>query len=129
MALVIPPNTSKSLQFEVKEEYTAVHLGSGSVSVLSTPSMILFMEKASGTLAQEHLPSDYTTVGTIVNIAHLKAVKQGGIVTAVSKLRIQEDRKLTFDVKVLHNDEIIGQGIHERFIVNEKRFLEKINQL
>lgn len=127
--IVLPTKISKEIEFTVTKEYTAVHLGSGSISVLATPSMILFMEIASGWLAHEHLPQDYTTVGTKVCIEHLAAVMEGQKVVSKSELITQDKRKLVFSVEVIHNDTLIGKGTHERFIVNEKRFLKKLENL
>ena len=80
----LPLNAMKSLDFEVTKEYTAAHIGSGSVSVLATPSMILFMEIASGMLAHDHIPQGYTSVGTRVCVDHLDAVLEGNTVQAIS---------------------------------------------
>jgi len=124
--ITLPKNASKEIEFIVIKEHTAVHLGSGNVSVLSTPSMILFMEIACGMLAHEHLPKGYTSVGTRVCIDHLAAVLQGEKVTSLARVNSIENRKINFSVEVLYKDKIIGNGIHERVIVDEKRFLEKL---
>lgn len=124
--IIIPLNVEKEIEFEISKEFTAVHIGSGSVSVLATPSMILFMEIASGTLAHEHLPEGYTTVGTNVCVDHLSAVLQGNTVTSRSTIIEVDRNKIVFSVEVVFNGEIIGKGTHTRFIVDEKRFLEKL---
>ncbi|OLS27917.1 MAG: Fluoroacetyl-CoA thioesterase [Candidatus Heimdallarchaeota archaeon LC_2] len=126
--IIIPLNVEKEIEFEISKEFTAVHIGSGSVSVLATPSMILFMEIASGTLAHEHLPEGYTTVGTNVCVDHLSAVLQGNTVTSRSTIIEVDRNKIVFSVEVVFNGEIIGKGTHTRFIVDEKRFLEKLKQ-
>ena len=122
----LPLNAMKSLDFEVTKEYTAAHIGSGSISVLATPSMILFMEIASGMLAHEHLPEGYTSVGTRVCVDHLDAVLEGNTVQTTSVIAGLDKRKIIFDVEVKQGDRIIGNGTHIRYIVNEERFLEKL---
>ncbi|MCE7735710.1 MAG: thioesterase family protein [Candidatus Heimdallarchaeota archaeon] len=118
----------KSLDFEVTKEYTAAHIGSGSISVLATPSMILFMEIASGMLAHDHIPQGYTSVGTRVCVDHLDAVLEGNTVQVISVIAGIDKRKIIFDVEVKHKDRVIGKGTHIRFIVNEERFLEKLKE-
>lgn len=126
MEINLPLNESFRKEFEVTPERTAVHVGSGSVSVLSTPSMILFMEQTARIWAQKYLPEGYTTVGTHVCIDHLKAVGLNQIVIAEANLINQENKKIEFEVTVKHNNTIIGKGKHIRFIVDEKRFLQNI---
>lgn len=124
--ITIPIGISKEIEFIVTKEQTAVHIGSGSISVLSTPSMILYMEIASGKLAHENIPQGYTSVGTVVNIQHIAAVFEGNRVVANSTVLEVDKRKITFEVEVLHGDRLIGKGIHVRYIVNEAKFLEKL---
>ncbi len=68
MEFEIPSNLKKEKEFIVEDKYLATFLGSGSVDVLSTPSMILFMEMVSRIMMDEVLPADYSTVGTQVCI-------------------------------------------------------------
>ncbi|MHA1665547.1 MAG: thioesterase family protein [Candidatus Njordarchaeales archaeon] len=116
----------KEMEFTVREEDTASFLGSGDVSVLSTPAMISMMENTSRLLVQEKLPEGYTTVGTHVDISHLKAAPLGAKIIVRSELIKQEGRKLLFKVEAFWKDVKIGEGIHERFIVNREKFLKKL---
>jgi predicted thioesterase len=84
------------------------------------------MEIASGMLAHDHLPQGYTSVGTRVCIDHLDAVLEDNTVQATSVIAGIDKRKIIFDVEVKHGNRLIGNGTHIRFIVNEKRFLEKL---
>ena len=124
----LPLNAMKSMDFEVTKEYTAAHIGSGSISVLATPSMILFMEIASGMLAHDHIPQGYTSVGTRVCVDHLGAVLEGNTVQVTSVIAGIDKRKIIFDVQVKYGDKVIGKGTHIRYIVNEARFLEKLKE-
>ena len=116
----------KEMEFTVREEDTASFLGSGDVSVLSTPAMISMMENTSRLLVQEKLPEGYTTVGTHVDISHLKAAPLGAKIIIRSELIKQEGRKLLFKVEAFWRDVKIGEGTHERFIVNREKFLKKL---
>jgi len=117
-----------SEEYTVTEEYAAKHISSG-ISVLSTPAMILFMEKTSMRCAQQYLPEPYTTVGISVNVRHLNPAPIGGVVRVVSRLLSVNDRRLVFEVKAYYRDVLIGEGIHERFIVNREKFTERVKSL
>jgi len=116
-------------EFEVSKEHCAKTLGSGGINVLSTPSMILFMEHTAWKCVEEYLPNDYTTVGTHVCISHLKPAPIGAKILVEAKLTKIEGRKLVFEVSAHWNDIKIGEGIHERYIINKPKFLEKVKRL
>ena len=126
--ITVPTNVNNEIEFEVTKEFTAVHIGSGSVSVLATPSMILFMEITSGTLAHGYLPVGYTTVGTNVCVDHLSAVLEGNKVISRSTITEADRKKIVFSVEVEFNGKIVGKGSHTRYIVDEKVFLENLNK-
>lgn len=113
-------------RFEVTEDMAASFIGSGDVSVLSTPSMIALMETTARDLVQPHLPPEETTVGTAVNVRHLAPAPVGGEVTVRARLVEVDGRRLVFEVKCLHGDTLVGEGTHERFVVNRERFLSKL---
>ncbi len=114
------------IEYTVKPEDSASSYGSGLLEVFATPAMIALMEKCSMECVQEHLSEGYGTVGTLVNIKHLKATKIGKVVTAESYLTLVDGRRLEFEVNVYEDNESVGSGSHERFIINNKKFLEKI---
>ncbi len=115
-------------EFVVDVEDSARSLGSGDVNVLSTPSMIRMMEETSRLLVQDKLPKGYTTVGIRVDVRHLKAAPIGCKIKIISELLKIEGKKLIFKVEAYWNDEKIGEGIHERYVVNREKFLEKIKK-
>ena len=109
----------------VKESETAMAFGSGSIAVFSTPNMIGLMENAALNLAQPLLDEGYTTVGTSVNIVHLAATPIGVKVKAEAELIHVDGKKIEFRVIVWDEIEKIGEGTHQRFIVNASRFMGK----
>ena len=115
--------------FKVKPKHAAKVLGSGGVDVLSTPSMIAFMENVAWKCVEKYLPEGYTTVGVKVCISHLNPTPIGADVVVEAKLVKVEGRKLIFEVRVFWNELKIGEGIHERFIVNKAKFNEKVKKL
>ncbi len=125
----IPEGLECTYTYIVREEHTAKHIGSGTVEVLSTPSMIAFMEHASLECIQKYLPKGYTTVGIRVDVKHLKPAPKGAKITVKTKLLERDNRKLSFMVQALWNGIVIGEGIHERYIVDERKFIEKLSKL
>ncbi len=115
-------------EYIVEDQHIAKFLGSGDVEVLSTPSMILFMENTARLSVKEKLPEGLTTVGTHVNIRHLRPAPKGAKIRVVTKLIKQGDRKLIFEVKAYWKEEMIGEGTHERYIVDKEKFLRKLKE-
>lgn len=97
------------------------HLGPGG-AVLSTPSMIGLMEQVSLESVKPHLDDNENTVGTMVHIWHRAAVKIGEPVTVSATLTERDRRKLLFTVKVTAGDKVIGDGTHERFVIDLNKF-------
>jgi predicted thioesterase len=121
----IAPGISKEMAFEVTHERTAAHLGSGAVGVLSTPSMILFMEIAARTLLDEHLPEGFSSVGTHVDVRHLAAAPLGAQVTARAAVEEVEGNRIRFAVECRNGERLVGQGKHERYVIDIERFLKR----
>ena len=110
----------------VTDNDTASKAASGAVEVLATPFMIAWMEEASLHLAQKGLEDGLTTVGTEVNIKHLKGTLVGKTVKIVSILKEIDRKKLVFDVEVLEDGIVVGTGTHTRFIIDPIKFYEKL---
>ena len=107
-----------SVEMVVEERFTAAHLGSGAVNVLATPMMIAFMEEASRRAVEPHLPATQKTVGTMVCIKHLAATPQGMKFRTEAELIEIDRRRLKFKVAAYDEQEKIGEGEHERFIID-----------
>lgn len=117
---------SASIETVVSSKSTAEELGSGNIDVFATPAMVSLMEKAALSAVSLHLPKGQTTVGTMVNIRHLAATPVGMKVRAVAELIGIEGKKLSFKVEAFDASEKIGEGYHERYIVDMERFREKV---
>jgi predicted thioesterase len=117
---------SRTEKYIVEEQYIADFLGSGKIEVLSTPSMILWMENTAMLLAQEHLPEGWITVGTAVNIKHLRASKLGAEITVTATLKEFKKKHLVLEVVAYEGEHKIGEGKHERHIVNKEKFLARL---
>ena len=115
---------SETLMVEHKD--TAAVYGSGSLEVFATPAMIALMEKTCLESVNSKIGEGNTTVGIAVNIKHLKASPIGAVIRCDSKL-IEVDRKrLVFEVQCFEDDTLIGEGIHERFVVDSVKFMGKL---
>lgn len=108
----------------VSADDTAIALGSGSVPVLGTPRVIALCEQATCAALAGHLPADSTTVGTRIEIDHLKPTAVGGTVTAEAVLETVEGRRLTFVVSASDDTGQVATGRITRALVDLARFLE-----
>ena len=110
---------------EVVPENTAAAAGSGALPVFATPCMIALMERAALESVQPFLDGGQGTVGTRIEVSHLAATPVGMAVRAESELVEIDRRRLVFTVRAFAGEEPIGEGRHERFIVDNERFLQK----
>ena len=109
----------------VTEQNTAAAMGSGLLPVFATPAMLALMENAAAGSVQPFLSEGQGTVGTRLEVSHLAATPIGLTVRAESELMEIDRRRLRFTVRAWAGDELIGEGEHERFIIENQRFLEK----
>ena len=107
----------------VTPELLACHIGSGTVRVFATPLMITLMERTCRLSVQPYLEEGQATVGTRVDIRHLAATPLGGKVTCESELVEIDRRRLVFKVEVFDEKTKVGEGIHERFVIQSDKFL------
>jgi fluoroacetyl-CoA thioesterase len=123
MDFKIPLNISARRSVIVDETLSARYIGSGEVDVFATPMMIAIMEAAARELVQSYLPEGWTTVGTKVDIEHMRATPIGDTVTAEATLIRTDGRSLEFAVKASDRSGVIGQGSHRRFIIELEKFM------
>lgn len=112
---------------KVDNTNTAEVYGSGDLPVFATPAMVGLMELTALKSVAELLDEGCSTVGTLVNVKHLAATPVGMEVYCVSELIEVDRRRLVFDVKAFDECGLIGEGIHERFIINVDKFMDKTN--
>jgi len=101
---------------------TAHHVGSGKIKVLATPVMVMLLEEAALNAVEGFLTPGYQTVGTHLDISHTAATPVGMRVKAYAEVTEVSGRKLTFRVWAEDEVERIGEGTHERIIVDVHRF-------
>lgn len=107
---------------------TAANYGSGFLEVFATPALLAFMEHTALMLVQPYLKPGFGTVGTTVNIRHLKATPVNAMVECIATLTEVDGDSLTFNVVVSDETGKIGEGTHSRFIIDEKRFMKKFHK-
>jgi predicted thioesterase len=112
----------------VAPEHTAQAFGSGNVPVFSTPRLVALMEEAAVNSLGARLGPGETTVGTRVDIAHLAATPIGEQVRAEARLVTVDGRMLKFEVVAYDRQEKVGEGTHERAVIDEQRFLERVGR-
>ena len=114
---------SESLVVEHKD--TAAVYGSGALEVFATPAMIALMEKTCLESVADKIGENNTTVGIAVNIKHLKASPVGSTIHCEAEIVDVDRRRLVFSVKCFEGETLVGEGIHERFVVDSEKFMAK----
>ena len=114
------------LEEMVTPEMSAARVGSGLVDVLATPMMIALIEKTCNECVLPHLEAGQGTVGTLVNVSHTAATPIGMRVWCDAELVEVDRRRLVFKVQAFDPCGLIGEGTHERFIIDTKKFFEKV---
>ena len=111
----------------VGDNMTAAALGSGFLPAFSTPSLVALIENVCAESVQGYLPEGSGTVGISLDIKHTAATPVGMEVRCESELTEIDRRRLVFSVAAYDEAGEIGRGRHERFIIDNARFMEKVN--
>ena len=109
----------------VDHKDTAAVYGSGALEVFATPAMIALMEKTCLESVADKIGEGNTTVGIAVNIKHLKASPVGATIRCEAHLVEVDRRRLVFEVQCFEDETLVGEGVHERFIVDSEKFMSK----
>ena len=119
--------------FEVEKAHTAAQVGSGpalsqdgALEVLSTPSLIAFMERVSFRMLAERLPVDHTSVGVSVQVNHKAPTLVGKEVRVRAGVSAVEGRRVTLQLQAWDDQELVGEGTHQRVIVDRDGFLQRL---
>jgi predicted thioesterase len=107
---------------------TAPHVGSGKIGVLATPIMVNLMEAAALAAVERFMPPGHQTVGTHLDVKHFAATPVGLRVQAQAELVRIEGRTLTLKIRAEDEREAIGEGMHERLIINVERFDQRMQK-
>jgi predicted thioesterase len=124
----IPVGTRHEEKLAVTPDVAIDFMGVKDARVLSTPNMILGLERTSRDAVLPLLDPGYDTVGTHVNVYHLAATPVGMTVTFRTEVTSVEDRRVNFRVEAFDEKEKIAEGTHQRFIVNVARFAARVQE-
>jgi fluoroacetyl-CoA thioesterase len=129
VSFIVNVGATKERKVKINSNQTTTFLWEGE-NVFSTPAMISEMEETCRLLLKEQFISneEWDSVGTVVNIKHLAATPIGTEVLIKSKVISVNGRRVMFDVEAFDKIERIGQGQHERFIINVPQFKNKFNE-
>jgi fluoroacetyl-CoA thioesterase len=122
------PGLSATAEIVVGTRDTAPHVGSGKIGVLATPVMVNLMEAAALQAVERFMPPGFQTVGTHLDVKHFAATPVGMRVRAHAELVKIEGRTLTFRLRAEDDREPVGEGIHERLIINVERFDQRMQK-
>jgi len=115
------------LKMAVTSDKSATSMGSGTLKVLATPAMIALIEETAWRSVAQYLEPGQATVGTHLDINHLAPTPIGAEICCETVLTAVEGRKLTFEANVFDEHGLIGNGKHERFVINADKFQLKAN--
>ncbi len=117
-----------SAELVVGEEHTAPRVGSGRVHVLATPVMINLIEAAALAAVEHLLAPGYQSLGTLLDVRHIAATPVGMRVRATAEVVKVDGRTLSVRVEARDERDLIGDGAHERMIVNVERFDKRVQE-
>jgi len=128
LALQLPAGLTGTAELIVGEHHTAPRVGSGRIRVLATPVMINLIEAAALAAVEQSLPEDHQSLGTHLDVTHIAATPVGMRVRATAEVLKVEGRTVYFRVRAEDERELIGEGTHERVVVNVNRFDERVRK-
>jgi fluoroacetyl-CoA thioesterase len=124
--LKLRPGLEGRAELLVGEQHTAPRIGSGHVHVLATPVMINLMEAAALDAAETHIPAGHQSLGIRLDVRHIAATPVGMRVRATATLVKVDGRLLEFRVEAHDEQDLIGDGMHQRIVVNVARFDQRV---
>lgn len=124
----IRPGLAGNASLVVGPQHTAPRIGSGKIPVLATPVMISLIEAAALAAAEPLLPKGHQSLGIRLDVRHFAATPVGLTVVATAQVTKVEGRTISFRVEARDERETIGDGAHERVVVNVARFDERVQR-
>src|SRR5205085_9954570 len=128
LQLQLPVGLTGTAEMVVGEQHTAPRVGSGRIHVLATPVMINLIEAAALAAVEQSLPEEHQSLGTRLDVSHVAATPVGMRVRATAEVVRVEGRTIHFRVKAEDERELIGEGTHERVVVNVARFDRSVQE-
>jgi len=123
----IKPGMAREETFLVQEDETARHIGSGASRVLASPWLIAFMERVSHRLIAEQLPEEFSSVGVLINVRHVAPTPVGSQVKVRADITEVNGSRVTLNVQAWDHVELIGEGSHQRIVIDQERFLRRVD--
>ncbi len=124
----VKPGLMGSADLTAGEQHTAPSIGSGAIHVLGTPVMINLMEAAALDAVEQMLPAGHQSLGIHLNVSHVAATPVGMKVRAAAEVTAVEGSRIKFRVEAHDEADLIGEGTHERVVVNVERFDRKVRR-
>lgn len=109
----------------VNDTNDAIHVGSGDVPVYATPAMIALMEDTAASSIRPFLSEGQASVGIGIQTSHVSASPHGMQIRCETTLTEIDRKHLVFRVQAFDECGLIGEGTHDRFIIDKERFMEK----
>lgn len=122
----LTPGLRAEFELTVTDADTAAQWGSGLIPVYSTPALVGAMEKTAVLALDGHLPTGQTSVGRRIEVRHLAPTPVGMKVRVAAELIEVEGRKLVFKIEACDEVEKIGEASHDRFMIDEAKFMAKV---
>ncbi len=126
LQLDLPAGLTGTAELVVGEQHTAPRVGSGRIRVLATPVMINLIEAAALSAIEQSLPEQHQSLGTRLDVSHVAATPVGMRVKATAEVVRVEGRTVHLRVRAEDERELIGEGTHERVVVNLDRFDQRV---
>lgn len=114
--------------FFVRQDLSAAAMGSGDLKVLATPAVLAFAEETCKDLISGELNAGETTVGTKVELKHLRPSKLGVTITVEACLLERTKNILKYEFSVFEGGQVIAEGCHQRAVVEQERFLRQLDE-
>ena len=125
----IESNKQFRQNYLVSENNTAKYIGSGDLNVLATPSLVAFMENSAKTFLNSFLTQDLGSVGSNININHIAPTLINKEITILGEItEIIKDKIVIFNLEAFEGEKKIGDASHTRVIINNEKFINKLNQ-
>jgi predicted thioesterase len=119
---------SGELEFTVDAQHVIDFADDALPAVLSTPSLINFLERAAREAIAPNLESDETSLGTQINVQHLAPTPPGQKVVCRARVIHVDGGVITFQVEARDEQDLIARGLHKRSVVRKDRFAARVRR-